>query len=187
MIKRKPGQDVTLQCSAPTDFTIRVLKWIRPDLDSEGFVYYYRDQRSYADFQNSYFHGRVELRDPEMKNGDVSLLLKNVNINDTGTYERHFIVERNGQRSNDTDVKHVSLKVENPAGQTKDGGNTDGGQGRVGLIVGLSVSGVGIVVLVFCALYCFSKNKESLRRLLRRIFVSVYALFNLSYFSVNYY
>ncbi|XP_038554124.1 coxsackievirus and adenovirus receptor homolog [Micropterus salmoides] len=82
----KPGEDATLQCQSHRGADITVIKWIRPDLKSDdGFVFFFKDGRSHENYQHPSFHGRVELRDPEMKNGDV--ILKNVTTNNTGTYE----------------------------------------------------------------------------------------------------
>uniref|UniRef100_A0A3P9DML7 Immunoglobulin V-set domain-containing protein n=1 Tax=Maylandia zebra TaxID=106582 RepID=A0A3P9DML7_9CICH len=58
----------------------------------------FKNKRFYENYQHPSFHGRVKLRDPEMKDGDVSLILKNVAFNDTGMYECHIAV-RNPVRS----------------------------------------------------------------------------------------
>ncbi|CAI5660370.1 unnamed protein product [Oreochromis niloticus] len=97
-VQVKFGADVTLQCQISTDEIISVLKWSRPDLNTDGYVYFYRNKRFYENYQHPSFHGRVKLRDPEMKDGDVSLILKNVTFNDTGIYECHIAV-RNAVRS----------------------------------------------------------------------------------------
>ncbi|XP_071382029.1 butyrophilin subfamily 2 member A2-like isoform X2 [Centroberyx affinis] len=81
-----PGEDVTLKCQSPNNAPISMLEWTRPDLKSE-YVFLYRDKRIETSEQNPSFVGRVELSDREMKNGDLSLILKNVSRNDTGTYE----------------------------------------------------------------------------------------------------
>uniref|UniRef100_A0A3P8QL52 Immunoglobulin V-set domain-containing protein n=1 Tax=Astatotilapia calliptera TaxID=8154 RepID=A0A3P8QL52_ASTCA len=77
---------------------ISVVKWSRPDLNTDGYVYFYRNKRFYENYQHPSFYGRVKLRDPEMKDGDVSVILKNVTFNDTGMYECHIAV-RNPVRS----------------------------------------------------------------------------------------
>ncbi|XP_039463752.1 uncharacterized protein LOC120437095 isoform X2 [Oreochromis aureus] len=97
-VQVKLGDDVTLQCQVSTDEIISVLKWSRADLNTDGYVYFYRNKRSYENYQHPSFHGRVKLRDPEMKDGDVSLILKKVTFNDTGIYECHVAV-RNPVRS----------------------------------------------------------------------------------------
>ncbi|GLD74187.1 uncharacterized protein AKAME5_002551500, partial [Lates japonicus] len=83
----KPGEDVLLHCQGQRDADIIMLKWSRPDLKSEGYVYFIRDNQPNEEHQHPSFRGRVELRDPEMKNGDASVILKNVNMNDAGRYE----------------------------------------------------------------------------------------------------
>uniref|UniRef100_A0A3P8N755 Ig-like domain-containing protein n=1 Tax=Astatotilapia calliptera TaxID=8154 RepID=A0A3P8N755_ASTCA len=76
--------DVTLTCQAPNNNII--VKWSRADLGAE-YVLLYRDDYFVPENQHPSFKNRVDLLDREMKDGDVSLILKNVTINDTGTYE----------------------------------------------------------------------------------------------------
>uniref|UniRef100_A0A3Q1HXJ9 Uncharacterized protein n=1 Tax=Anabas testudineus TaxID=64144 RepID=A0A3Q1HXJ9_ANATE len=85
----KPGEDVTLQCQGPRDEAVLMLRWTRADLTAEdGYVFFMREKHlSHEKYQLESYRGRVELKDPEMKDGDVSVILKNVNINDAGTYE----------------------------------------------------------------------------------------------------
>uniref|UniRef100_A0A3Q2V6B3 Ig-like domain-containing protein n=1 Tax=Haplochromis burtoni TaxID=8153 RepID=A0A3Q2V6B3_HAPBU len=112
-VQAKPGACVTLQCEISTDEIISVLKWSRADLNTDGYVYFYRNKRFYENYQHPSFHGRVKLRDPEMKDGDVSLILKNVAFNDTGMYECHIAV-RNPVRSKraHTEISHfINLTV----------------------------------------------------------------------------
>uniref|UniRef100_A0A3B4V0S6 Ig-like domain-containing protein n=1 Tax=Seriola dumerili TaxID=41447 RepID=A0A3B4V0S6_SERDU len=85
--KVKPGEDVTLQCRGPRDAEIKLITWIRPDLKSEDYVFLYRDKRLYEQYQLPSYRGRVELTDPQVKDGDVSVILKNVTINDAARYE----------------------------------------------------------------------------------------------------
>uniref|UniRef100_A0A3B4V1Q1 Ig-like domain-containing protein n=1 Tax=Seriola dumerili TaxID=41447 RepID=A0A3B4V1Q1_SERDU len=86
-MKVKPGEDVTLQCRGPRDAEIKLIKWNRPDLKSEDYVFLYRDKRIYEQYQLPSYRGRVELTDPDMKDGNVSVILKNVTINDAARYE----------------------------------------------------------------------------------------------------
>ncbi|XP_033182626.1 protein turtle-like, partial [Anabas testudineus] len=88
-ITAKPGEDVTLQCQGPRDEAVLMLRWTRADLTAEdGYVFFMREKHlSHEKYQLESYRGRVELKDPEMKDGDVSVILKNVNINDAGTYE----------------------------------------------------------------------------------------------------
>ncbi|KAM9335145.1 butyrophilin-like protein 2 [Symphorus nematophorus] len=91
-VQVNPGEDVCLQCRGPTDASIRLIGWTRTDLKTEKFVFFYRDEKPNENFQLPSFRGRVELREPEMKDGDASVILKNVTVNDTGTYECWLIL-----------------------------------------------------------------------------------------------
>uniref|UniRef100_A0A7N6AGA1 Ig-like domain-containing protein n=1 Tax=Anabas testudineus TaxID=64144 RepID=A0A7N6AGA1_ANATE len=78
----EPGDTVTLPCRALThNTTVSTVKWIRPDLEPED-IFLYQDNHQYPTFKN-----RVELKEEQVKDGDLSLNLKNVRISDTGTYE----------------------------------------------------------------------------------------------------
>uniref|UniRef100_A0A3B4EWK2 Ig-like domain-containing protein n=1 Tax=Pundamilia nyererei TaxID=303518 RepID=A0A3B4EWK2_9CICH len=87
-ITAESGQDVTLPCRAPNNNTI-VVEWRRADLDE--YVLLYRDEGSVLEEQHPSFMNRVDLLDRQMKDGDVSLIVKDVTINDTGTYECHVV------------------------------------------------------------------------------------------------
>ncbi|XP_063324939.1 coxsackievirus and adenovirus receptor homolog [Pelmatolapia mariae] len=79
-------KNVTLTCRAPNNNTIIIVEWSRADL-GDKYVLLYRNERFDPDNQHPSFKNRVDLQDRQMKDGDVSLILKNVTINDTGTYE----------------------------------------------------------------------------------------------------
>ncbi|KAL4008114.1 hypothetical protein ACER0C_001966 [Sarotherodon galilaeus] len=116
-VQARLGEDVTLQCQISTDEIISVLKWSRADLNTDGYVYFYRNKRSYENYQHPSFHGRVKLRDPEMKDGDVSLILNNVTFNDTGMYECHVAVRKSGRSKRaHTEISHfINLTVTEPS------------------------------------------------------------------------
>ncbi|XP_033984185.1 uncharacterized protein LOC117480811 [Trematomus bernacchii] len=167
MLKKnaKLGEDVTLQCNSPTDAAITLLEWSRPEL-KDDYVFYFRDNRLYDNYQDPRYHGRVELKDPEMKNGDASVLLKNVDIDDTGTYECRVITPSNNRRKrnlrefvhsihlivsegpekeiNDEHHQYGDANDEPPGGHGGDVGLAVG-LGLVCLMVGVGV-GVGLVV-----------------------------------------
>uniref|UniRef100_A0A3B4GYF1 Ig-like domain-containing protein n=1 Tax=Pundamilia nyererei TaxID=303518 RepID=A0A3B4GYF1_9CICH len=94
------GQDATLQCWGPRDAHVTLLEWSRPELISQGYVFFFQDQRSYENYQHESFKGRVQLRDSSMKDGDVAVILRNVRVSDTGTYECEITTSsiRNGER-----------------------------------------------------------------------------------------
>lgn len=145
-IKAKSGDDVTLHCQSPRDEAISLLVWIRPDLKTDDYVFFFRENRPYEHYQHPSFRGRVQLRDPEMKDGDVSVILKNVNINDTGTYECRVL----GNSTEPELMKTINLKVEDSGHTTgntwtegdKDGGKKEAGKkdGNMQAHVGLSVA-----------------------------------------------
>uniref|UniRef100_A0A669DGI4 Ig-like domain-containing protein n=1 Tax=Oreochromis niloticus TaxID=8128 RepID=A0A669DGI4_ORENI len=128
------GQDVTLTCRAPNNNPISVLKWSRADRVGDEYLLLYKNKRFEPDDQHPSFKNRVDLQDRQMKDGDVSLILKNVTINDTGTYEcRVTQREPNQERPS---LKHISiiyLHVDPPGEQssvfqpehTKDGEKKD--------------------------------------------------------------
>uniref|UniRef100_A0A3Q3IQ93 Ig-like domain-containing protein n=1 Tax=Monopterus albus TaxID=43700 RepID=A0A3Q3IQ93_MONAL len=85
----EPGENITniiLSCRAPSSTNIRAVEWIRTDPRPE-YVFVYRSRGHDRENQHESFKDRVELKDSEMKDGDVSLVLRNVKINDRGTYE----------------------------------------------------------------------------------------------------
>ncbi|XP_039463998.1 programmed cell death 1 ligand 1-like isoform X2 [Oreochromis aureus] len=160
----EPGQDITLTCRAPNNNNIVVLEWSRADL-GEKYVLLFRDELFDLEQQHPSFKNRVELQDRQMKDGDVSLILKDVTTNDTGTYECR-VVQRGTKRRKRAVLKNdpisiVTLKVD-PLGQT--GGDTeDGGKnGSAGLIVGLSVPAVLLVAVVGFLIY--RKHKQPQRQ-----------------------
>ncbi|XP_035767846.1 coxsackievirus and adenovirus receptor homolog [Neolamprologus brichardi] len=109
-LKVRPGEDSLLQCQSPRGDVIILLEWRRSDLKSDTYVFFFRNQRPYENYQHKFFKGRVELRDPTMKDGDVSVILKNVSTSDTGTYECEITV-RNTEGVV-TETKHsVNLTV----------------------------------------------------------------------------
>ncbi|CAI5669705.1 unnamed protein product [Oreochromis niloticus] len=98
IITAKSGQDVTLKCRAPND-NVTVLNWTRSDLKPE-YVLLYRDGHFVPDEKHRSFKNRSDLRDRQMKDGDVSLILKDVTINDTGTYECRVFMNETGSWKN---------------------------------------------------------------------------------------
>ncbi|XP_035989878.1 CD276 antigen homolog [Fundulus heteroclitus] len=86
-IKVLEGRTVTLPCRAPNRIDpVKYLEWSRPD-QKMAYIFLYRDQHVYPDFQDRAFKDRVDLLDKEMKEGEVSLLLKNSTTDDSGVYE----------------------------------------------------------------------------------------------------
>ncbi|KAF3837602.1 hypothetical protein F7725_005066 [Dissostichus mawsoni] len=120
-VMAKPGENFTLQCNTSTDDAIQLLKWKRPGL--EHYIFYFRDNRLYEAYQDPRYRGRVELKDPEMRNGDASVVLKNVSTDDTGRYQCRVITLSNNRRKRDVRefVRSVHLTVsEGPEKESSD-------------------------------------------------------------------
>ncbi|XP_053199233.1 coxsackievirus and adenovirus receptor homolog [Scomber japonicus] len=128
-IKVKSGDDVILPCHSPTrNEAIVLLEWSRSDLMTEinGYVLFVKENRQYNAFQYPSFRGRVQLQDPDVKDGDVSVTLKNVNISDTGTYECHVISGNRETAGRETDHSELIQLTVTESGWReiyKDGGH----------------------------------------------------------------
>ncbi|RVE57045.1 hypothetical protein OJAV_G00212240 [Oryzias javanicus] len=85
-ITARPGQNVSLTCEALGNNKTITLEWSRPDLGGKC-VFLYRPNYFHQDDQHESFRNRVFLQDIQMKNGDLSVILKNVTPNDNGSYE----------------------------------------------------------------------------------------------------
>ncbi|XP_029932342.1 nectin-4-like [Myripristis murdjan] len=113
-----PGDDVRLKCQGDGRVTIVVVEWTRTDLKSPEYVFLYRDGHFDTSYQNPSFENRVELEDRHMRNGDLSVILRNVTRSDSGTYECRF--SGAAYRRRRANVKKdpsstVSLMVQEPA------------------------------------------------------------------------
>ncbi|XP_060951696.1 butyrophilin subfamily 1 member A1-like [Limanda limanda] len=171
----KPGDDATLQChSNISDAAFMQLQWTRLGQKSDRYVFFYRNNRSYDNKHLQSFRGRVELRDPEMKDGDVSVILKNVTVNDAGTYKCHIISSKteNGERT--VFSSNVSLTVTDsgpsdlhmmPAGKKEEGDNggvnEDGGKIKNPVVY--AACGTFAVMLLIGAVFisCTLMNKQT--------------------------
>ncbi|CAI5671407.1 uncharacterized protein LOC109201360 [Oreochromis niloticus] len=154
IITAESGQDVTLICRVTNNNIIGAVKWTRPGLETGNVLLYHDD---YFDSSNQHpsFKNRVDLQDRQMKDGDVSLILKHVTINDTGTYECRVFMEET--RSWEL-IRIIYLRVVppgQPRGVTEDGGKKEEGKkegGKKDESVGLNnllflvVSAVPVVV-----------------------------------------
>ncbi|XP_030581614.1 uncharacterized protein LOC115777769 isoform X1 [Archocentrus centrarchus] len=123
IITAESGQNVTLTCRGP-NHNIIVVEWNRADLKSQH-VFVWWDGQVLPEEQHQYFKNRVDLQDRQMKDGDVSVILKNVKINDAGTYECRV-------QGGDDSVELISiiyLRVVPPGSpeqNQEDGGKEDG-------------------------------------------------------------
>ncbi|MED6252850.1 hypothetical protein ATANTOWER_018018 [Ataeniobius toweri] len=113
-ITAESGQDIILPCRAPDSKPVTAVKWTRTDLGSE-YVFLYRDDQISLENQHPSYKNRVDLQETQMKDGDVSLVLKNVTTVDRGTYECRFF-----QKETSTSMKTIliiNLDVFPPPGE----------------------------------------------------------------------
>uniref|UniRef100_A0A3Q4GUP7 Ig-like domain-containing protein n=1 Tax=Neolamprologus brichardi TaxID=32507 RepID=A0A3Q4GUP7_NEOBR len=99
------GQNVTFLCRAPNRKTIHA-KWSRTDLGEE-YVLLYRDDVFVSEKQHQSFQNRVDLQDSQMKNGDVTLILKNATTADAGTYKCEVLVGKEMRLTLIDQAKHL--------------------------------------------------------------------------------
>ncbi|KAL4008332.1 hypothetical protein ACER0C_002184 [Sarotherodon galilaeus] len=162
IIPAESGQkNVTLPCRAPNNNIIIVIEWSRADL-GEKYVLLFRDKQLNPDQQHPSFKNRVDLRDRQMKDGDTSLILKNVMINDTGTYECRVVQGGAKRRKrailDDKPVSIIYLRVD-PPGQT--GGHGEPGYSRhFGVI---AASGFVLVLFVAVVLLINKRYKQQIQ------------------------
>ncbi|XP_039908022.1 butyrophilin subfamily 2 member A1-like [Simochromis diagramma] len=139
------GEDATLDCQGPHEGNILRVAWTKSDLKADDYVCFFREDRLYKAYQHESFKGRVELENPNMKSGKMSIILHNVTVNDTGTYECHISYETDHSQRSEM-KQETKLKV-TPAVQ-RQGAREEAAKkdGSVGLLVGLSVSSLLLIV-----------------------------------------
>ncbi|CAI5671505.1 unnamed protein product [Oreochromis niloticus] len=122
-ITAESGQDVTLTCRAPNN-NIKSVHWSRADLEDK-YVLLYQDKQFVPDDQHPSFKNRVDLQDRQMKDGDVSLILKDVTINDTGTYECRVVQEIGQPMKLIGNIQLHVVPPGQPGGQEKERGKKE--------------------------------------------------------------
>uniref|UniRef100_A0A8C9Z9N9 Ig-like domain-containing protein n=1 Tax=Sander lucioperca TaxID=283035 RepID=A0A8C9Z9N9_SANLU len=100
VIKVKEGSDVTLPCSLWTKEDIRVtwFIWKKTDDGQKVFLYCYGDL--YSDNlpgQSEQFKGRVSHFPDELKQGNVSIFIRNTTRADSGVYRCSFLYTQTPQ------------------------------------------------------------------------------------------
>ncbi|CAI5660371.1 unnamed protein product [Oreochromis niloticus] len=175
IITAESGQDVNLTCRAPNNI-IFIVEWSRADLGNEH-VAVFKDKELKEDDQHPSFKNRVDLQDKQMKDGNVSLILKNVTAADSGTYMCCIVM---AGTTSCPPISNITLSVVDPPGQpgghTEDGGKEDEGKedegkedggkedegkedGSVGLKAGLAVA-VIVAAVVVGGVFIYRKRKR---------------------------
>ncbi|XP_028419319.1 hepatitis A virus cellular receptor 1-like [Perca flavescens] len=170
-----PGDDVTLPCQSAGS-SISVVKWSRADLEPPEYVLLYSDGHLKTYNQHPSFKDRVDLVDRDLKDGDVSLTLKNVSRHDAGIYTCGVIHGDSRRKKRDTDsdlitpiptIRTVCLQVTEPAvSNIREDEDRDGNSSPVCQYRGLAAVSVAAGVVLLAAvvgvlIYRGHKNKRS--------------------------
>ncbi|KAM3590307.1 uncharacterized protein V6R79_007357 [Siganus canaliculatus] len=167
------GKDVVLDCTGPSS-NINLVVWVRADLGPEEYVFFRNGKISISKQLPSY-RGRVSLQDPDMKNGNVSVLLKNVTISDIGLYECLVRETNTGRRKRAAEPQsrtkiRLTLRsqdsVSGEHSETGSAGPTDGGspaglRGHLGLLVAAAVMAAAVVFTVSGVVWKLSTKKRA--------------------------
>ncbi|XP_039678349.1 coxsackievirus and adenovirus receptor homolog [Perca fluviatilis] len=155
VVTAHPGDDVILPCQA-NDSSIIAVEWTRPDLEPPKYVLYCSDGHCDPTHQHPSFKDRVDLVDRDLKDGDVSLILKNVSSNDNGTYECRVKLDSSRRKKraiiDSEPIRTIRLQVQNSSPVGRYHGLAAGVP--VGLIL-VAVAVVGVLM------YKRHKNKRS--------------------------
>ncbi|XP_039892316.1 uncharacterized protein LOC120736337 [Simochromis diagramma] len=132
------GESVTLPCRVLNgNKTIDGLEWSKPELETE-YVLLYRDGHLDLFKQHPSFKNRVNLEDRQIKDGDVSLILKDVTTADAGIYEMRMSPRTKRRRRANLggdSICIINLSVVDPPGQ------------RIGLEIVLPIAVLLVVVV----------------------------------------
>ncbi|XP_078792963.1 uncharacterized protein LOC144987429 [Oryzias latipes] len=170
-ITKEPGGNVTLTCRTENNHTLIVLEWTSEGLQNKT-VFVFRDGRPFPARQHESYENRVFPKDSQMKNGNLSVVLENVTMNDTGTYQCKVRHENDPPLAPLNLISSIHLSVVPPGdpspgdpspgdpspgqqgglegdqeGKKEDGGTKKEGLGPGG-ITGIVVSVLAAVVLV---------------------------------------
>ncbi|XP_030254621.1 nectin-4-like [Sparus aurata] len=159
----RPGEDVTLPCQASSG-VVSLLVWRRTEPKNDKYLFHFRDGIPNENFQEPSFRGRVELRDPEMKNGDGSVILRSVTANDSGTYECVVAEGNAGRRKRDTpkliSTIHLDVQELGPTAGIQDDEGTPGPVTSAPVLVVLAAAGGTFVAVAAAAAGFIIYNKK---------------------------
>ncbi|XP_036072710.1 uncharacterized protein LOC118600084 [Oryzias melastigma] len=152
-ISAEPGQNVTLPCKAENNYTLIVLEWTRDGLEKKK-VFVFKDGRPFEGAQHEFYRNRVFLNDSQTKDGDLSVVLKNVNSNDTGTFNCTVLHKNDPPGSPLNLISTINLQVFPPPGEeggqegNKNEVNNDDGSQKTEGMSGGDIAGIIVGVLV---------------------------------------
>lgn len=164
----RAGEDAVLQCRAPSAAAVMVVEWTREDLPPDEYLFFYRNGRSYEKYQHASFRGRVGLRNPDgIRNGDVSVVLRNVSAEDMGTYRCRVLMSGTEAKEH---LEEVRLRNRTDSGDdeepTEEGGHvqrvvTEDGDGlNLPVLVGVLVACLAVAAAVGCYVYRWRKSSH---------------------------
>ncbi|XP_007543060.1 uncharacterized protein LOC103131376 [Poecilia formosa] len=156
-VTAEPGQNVTLPCRSAEDKHVIIVQWSRRDLGSE-YVLLYRDYMLDPENQHPSYKNRVDLKDRQMKDGDVSLVLENVTTNDRGIYECRVIKTNRHMKISTIDLVVAPLPPGNINRRIQDSGNNRANYHQhIGLIP------AAILTIVVCISISLKKGRSKER------------------------
>ncbi|XP_055012166.1 uncharacterized protein LOC129409693 [Boleophthalmus pectinirostris] len=93
VVRAFTGQNVMLECSSGnTKMTDSIgVCWNKTDLEQQKYVLFHKNDQSDITHQDPRFKDRVALAHPDFKNNNLSLILQNVSVNDSGEFECRLI------------------------------------------------------------------------------------------------
>ncbi|KAK2863447.1 hypothetical protein Q5P01_002980 [Channa striata] len=160
-ITAHPGENITLPCQASISTPVIAVEWTRPDLTPSQYVFLFRGQHIVQTFQHPSFVDRVDLLDRQMKDGNLSLSLRNVTSSDRGTYECR-VKEKEERRIMRGVIKSDPINVVRltvtDSDLTHDGINKDEGGFRGRLAAGLTSAVVLLLLLAVVSFVIYRKR-----------------------------
>lgn len=164
-IKATPGDNVTMPCEAEEYVPFELVEWSKFEGNTEN-VLVYSSENSDPEIRENYYKGRLELK--VTKNGEVPLILKNVTVEDSGTYKCYAAKQTTRSRRDVAPPKAIStihLKVAPPAdshhadAHPADAPRAPSGRGHIGVTVGLVGAALVVVALVVVAAFIWKKRR----------------------------
>lgn len=150
------GQDVVLHCQNTTASPIAPMEWKKLVL-SDYCLYFFSHQRCSDNYQRATFGGRVELLDQSLRDGNVSVLLRNVSPADTGLYTC-LMITRNATINTSRKVFERRINLTVSECTKAPSSHSPQARGRPGIIASLIL--LLTVIAMLCGVVWIRKNKK---------------------------